>query len=548
MGYNLTIVKLPKKEKSNMKKVGTLLLAVCILIASTGCGASQGFDPNKKQVFVSIFNGGFGYDWLETSAQEFNAANTDTEIIIRPNSDGYTKIRADLEAGTSQYDVYFTNTPLIKEFAAMGLVEPLNDVYEMQADEGNPRTIREKIIDYDIFKTAFSGSDGDTMYALPHTDAMEGFIYDHDLFVEKDLLFKNPDGSLTVGKDGIPNTYDDGLPVDIEEWEELLENIKSEGIYPFIWNRQFTDYFNCINEAMWAQYDGVDNYLISFNYNGTYVNPSTHEQVGITQETGYKAYAMEGKKKAVEFMDRYMTGRYFTGGQEYIHPAAKKLGTSHRDAQDAFILGYKNASSNPRSAMIVEGVWWENEARNMFNTLERQGETSQKYGTRDFRFMPLPDMDDGKNEKSVFYISENATIFIKKQSDAVKLDAAKRFIAYTCTDKVLKRFTIATNGMRAYKYDLSPEELAQLTNLGRNAYAIYHDTEHVQLIRPTIERFKSQLNYAITPSAQRWVAKIGNTTPSEAFDALQTVNANTYWTAMLEYNNAERWAGYCNKL
>ena len=526
--------------KKNIKKVGALLLAGGLTLSCVGCGTSKmKFDKNKQQVFVSVFNGGFGYDWLETSAQEFNAENPATEIIILPNNDGYTKIRSDLESGVSMYDVYFTNTPLIKEIAALGLVEPLDDVYEMAVDEGSTRKIKDKIIELDAFKSAFSYKD--KMYALPNTDAMQGFIYDHDLFVEEGLLFKNPDGSLTVGKDGKANTYDDGLPVDIEEWEELLANIKGLGIYPFLWNRKYTDYLVSINEAMWAQYDGVDNYMISFDYDGTYVNPTTKESVVITPQTGYLAYQMEGKKKAIEFVDTYMTGRYFKGAQEYIHPKAKQLGTSHRDAQDSYILGYKNQASNPRSAMLVEGVWWENEARVTFNSLYKGGEETQKYGNRDFRFMPLPNMEGGDNSASVFNISENATIYIKKQKSDVKLDAAKRFIAYTCTDKVLKRFTLATNGMKPYDYTLNEQELGQLTKLGRNAWEIYHDTENVRLIRPSLAKFSSPLNYATTPTAQRWLAKVGNSTPSEAFVALQTIDAEDYWDALLEYNNADYW-------
>lgn len=526
--------------RNSIKRIGTILLAFGILLTSFGCvSPTRQFDKNKKQVFVSIFNGGFGYDWLETSAQEFNEANPATEIIILPNPDAYTKIRSDLESGVSIYDIYFTNTPLIKEIAALGLVEPLDDVYEMKPDEGIDRTIAEKIIKLDSFKSAFSHKDN--IYALPNTDAMQGFIYDHDLFVENDWLFTNPDGSLTLGKDGKAGTYDDGLPVDIEEWEELLANIKSTGIYPFIWNRKFTDYLISINEAMWAQYDGIENYMISYNYDGTYTNPSTGEQTLITPATGYLAYQMEGKRKAIDFVDTYMTGRYFTGAQEYIHPKAKLLGTSHRDAQDSYILGYKNDPDNPRSAMIVEGVWWENEARTTFNSLYNKGDATQKYGTRDFRFMPLPNMEGGDNSVSVFNISENATIFIKKQKDPVKLDAAKRFIAYTCSDKVLKRFTLATNGMKPYDYTLTPDELSQLTNLGRNAYEIYHDTEHVALIRTSLERYISPMNYATTPSAQRWLAKVGNSTPNEAFVALQTLNAEDYWEELLDYNNAEYW-------
>ena len=533
--------------KKTIKKAGVLLLACGLTLSSVGCATSQiQFDKNKEQVFVSVFNGGFGYDWLETSAKEFNAENPATEIIILPNNDGYTKIRSDLESGVSMYDVYFTNTPLIKEIAALGLVEPLDDVYEMQVDEGSERTIKEKIIEFDAFKSAFSYKD--KMYALPNTDAMQGFIYDHDLFVAEDLLFKNADGTLTVGKDGKPNTYDDGLPVDIEQWEELLANIKALGIYPFLWNRKYTDYLVSINEAMWAQYDGVDNYMLSFSYDGTYTNPTDGTTVTITPETGYLAYEMEGKKKAIEFVDRYMTGRYFTGAQEYIHPKAKQLGTSHRDAQDSYILGYKKQASNPRSAMLVEGVWWENEARVTFNTLYKAGETSQQYGNRDFRFMPLPNMEGGDNSVSVFNISENATIYIKKQKSEVKLDAAKRFIAYTCTDKVLKRFTLATNGMKPYDYTLTDEELSQLTKLGRNAWAIYHDTENVALIRPSLAKFSSPLNYATTPTAQRWLAKVGNSTPSEAFVALQTIDAEAYWEALLEYNNSEYWKRLYNQI
>ena len=63
--------------KKNMKKFvkasAALLLATMNFV---GCGGTviEKFDGNKTQIYVNVFNGGLGIEWMEDLKNQFNAA------------------------------------------------------------------------------------------------------------------------------------------------------------------------------------------------------------------------------------------------------------------------------------------------------------------------------------------------------------------------------------------------------------------------------------------------------------------------------------------
>lgn len=531
------------------KKIIAILAAAVLLTGAAACGKrEQKYRSDRTQVFVSLFSGGFGNEWLQNAATSFNEQSDEFEVILSdPNKDSYSQISAAITSGTSRYDIYFNSTPDFIDLARQGYLEPLNDVLDMKPDGENGMTVREKIKDGDQFIRAFSYEENGTLntYALPFTDAMQGFVYDHELFVQQGWLLTEADGkTLTAGRDGKPGTYDDGQPQTIAEWDEMIQNIAGGSVArPFIWTGKFTDYLVSMSEAVWAQYDGLKNYEISFGYDGKYVAPSDGTETTVTPDKGYLTYeAMEGRLKALEFVDEYLTNH-----ENYRHPTCTNGDKSYADAQFDFITGYKNIPGNPRSAMIYEGVWWENEAKSKFNALAGAGDASMAYGNHEYRYMLFPHYEnsyglDGEGGGSVMPISESANVFIKKQTNDTVRRGAKEFLAYTCSDEVLKEFTLCSGGMRPYKYTLTEEELAKLTKFQRNAYALYTDTENVSLVRPGILKYRSMMNYFITPAANRWGAKVGDITYGEAYVGLKQTDAQTYFEQIVAMTPASKWA------
>ena len=531
------------------KILAVVLMVFCTFGCFFGCGKpAYQYDPNKTQIFVSLFSGGFGNEWLQNAADAYNAASDEFEVILGdPNKDSYSQISASITSGTSRYDIYFNSTSDFIDLARQGYLEPLNDVLDMKPDGENGLTIRQKIKDSQTFIDAYSYEENGVTntYALPFTDAMQGFVFDYELLRDKHLLLEDPstESGLTVGRDGIEGTYDDGQPETLAEWDEMIQNIAGAGITPFIFTGKYTDYLVSMLEAMWAQYDGMKNYEISFSFEGTYKSPSTDVETPITPATGYLTYpTLEGRKVALEFMETYIANN------NYVHPSGKNGDADYATAQFNFITGYKGIPENPQSAMLYEGVWWENEAKSKFDALASAGDEEMAYGNHEYRYMLFPMLDDGLGANgdgtgSIMPISESANVFIKKQSDPDKLRGAKEFLAYTCSDAVLKDFTLCSGGMRPYNYTLGETELAKLTKFQRNAYAIYTDTENVTLIRPNIMKYKSPLNYFISPAANRWGAEINDITYGEAYQGLKRseIDANTYFDAIVAMTSQEKW-------
>ena len=367
-------------------------------------------------------------------------------------------------------------------------------------------------------------------------------MYDHGIFKENGWLMTESDGvTLTKGKDGVAGTYDDGQPTNITEWDLMLGKMVDEGAYPFIWTGMYaSDYFNTLPEALLAQYDGLENYMVAATYEGVYTHANGTQET-ITPATGYKTIQTLAKKVVLEFIYKYLVQN-----ADYYHPAAKLNSVSHTDAQNYFILGYKKTASNPQSGMLYDGVWWENEARAAFKSLEKRGEKAYAYGTRDYRYMLFPNMEgqrgaNGDGTGSVIGVSENGSIYLKKQSDETKRTYAKEFIKYLVSDEVSRLFTKYTSGLRPYTYELTSEDKSAMTKFGINAYELYSDTANVKALRyqPTIRL--SEMNWLTTKVVARWGTKIQGVDYTRSYLGLMNGTADEYYQGMSAYANQTYW-------
>lgn len=522
------------------KKILVVVIVICMLLTFVcGCNPGDGYDPNRTQIFVSVYSGGYGHAWIETLATEFNASQEEFEVVIKTNKDLSDRIIPALQAGTSEYDLYLTSNMPINDLIGMELAADISDVYDKDVD-GNGTTIRQKIKDQE-FLTAYSDEAG-KIYMVPFADSLAGFIYDHDLFMEKGLYNYQADGvTLTVGKDGVAGTYDDGQPTNLTEWQDMIDRIAVLGIEPFIVTGQFkNEYTQPIFEAAWAQYDGPSQYDLIYTYNGTYTAPSTGVQTTITPATGYLTMDMEGKMKALEFLKTYLANL------SYQHPAIESTSYSHEDTQGLFITGYQKASANPESALLCDGVWWENEARNYFNNLSNMGVTDRGFGKREYRFMLLPAFDgqkgiDGTGKGSVLATNDHSNMFVKAQSDADRVRGAKDFLAYTLTDEALRMCTSTTGAIRPFKYQLSSEELANVTPFVKNALELYNDTDNIAIVRPIISHQKTPINYIA--GVDKLSTKIGSDPQTiNTLTVLLSYSAQQYFDGAKTVYNATTWA------
>jgi hypothetical protein len=127
----------------------------------------------------------------------------------------------------------------------------------------------------------------------------------------------------------------------------------------------------------------------------------------------------------------------------------------------------------------------------MFDALKDAGETDRAYGKRDYRYMLLPKLDgqkgiDGQGNGSVLAVQNSGTVMVPKTEDKEKLAVIKEFIAYTMSDENLRKFTVQTGVINPYYYELTAEDRENMTPLANATWDIYHDTQNVALVRPTL--------------------------------------------------------------
>lgn len=89
-------------------------------------------------------------------------------------------------------------------------------------------------------------------------------------------------------------------------------------------------------------------------------------------------------------------------------------------AQRSYLL---SAEADTRYAMIIEGGWWENEAKDFFDTMAADNGEQYAYGTRKFAFMPTPKADDGSSAPGTTLISStgNSVAFITSNTAVPEL-------------------------------------------------------------------------------------------------------------------------------
>ena len=77
----------------------------------------------------------------------------------------------------------------------------------------------------------------------------------------------------------------------------------------------------------------------------------------------------------------------------------------HTDAQEEYLMSIRRPLGSNQIAMLVEGSWWENEAKPVFNEMAESYNTPSRkygYGERRFGIMPLPVFEGGKSDNALY--------------------------------------------------------------------------------------------------------------------------------------------------
>ena len=570
-----------------MKK---LLLGALSLIMALGCtvacggnnngGTSDGGSASEKPSGVTNpyalkvfnFNGGYGSEWLSALEKRYEAEKAGKTITIDGKTydgidvqiDAVKKVMKEM-AGTYNFatnHVYFHEDVWYTTYLRNG--NTFADMTEALTTDNpyEPGTTLESKLSAE--QKAYFNVDG-KYYGIPHYAGYVGVNYDIDLFEEKGYYLKdgysyngdtatlaacftNVAAEKTAGPDGKKGTDDDGLPTTYDEFFMLCGWITQNGDTPITWdngNRQ--KYLNWFISSLAASYEGLEQTNLNYTFSGTAKNLVSVANDGtvtklpeteISSENGYELAKQAGKYYGLTFIEQLAKNDW------YYSPA----GLTNTDAQDKFIQGI----GETYVAMLMDGVWWENEADSTFTSEELAGMPSRK--DRNYGFMPLPAatnekateranaLNAGKNGYTLLD-THNSLCFIGKglSEDARKL--AIDFIQFAYTDNSLAEFSITTDTTKALKYTMSDADKAKMSAYGRSIINMQERADVVYSF--SREKFYQDNEASLADYDAAFRAEVdGNTVsvPLDSFvggksvktyfDGLYTYRKNTLWNSL----------------
>ncbi len=520
-------------------KTVCLTLTFILAISFAGCGPAVQIDPSnsgKTKINLSLYGGGHGTEYMDVFIDKFMELHPeyDEEYYIDYDEEKLHSglIRAELEAGYGDTQMYVMAQNDFVDFIYTGYLADISDVKDMKPDGEGGKTIEQKMLRYPEWQSIYSKY-GEGLYALPYADSVLGWVYDHQTFVDNGwynfatvsdsqeltaqgitfvehetngrLIFQSSSATtnynqgdyiLAKGKDGKFGTYDDGQPVNEEQFDAMITKITASGTKAFISSGQIGSYSNHIISGLVGQIGGIDAYNTYFTYDskGQPITLVDGTSEVITLENGYKVYEMEAVYKAYEWLSKYFDSRK-ESSLVSLHPAVSDGTKNHIDTQNLYLLGYQASQTNPRSAILTEGAWWEYEARSMFKTLG-EIDATRGYGKRDYRYLLYPDIEGQVSEKSVLSACESGAIIVPKDNNADRLKVTKEFLAFFYSDWALNEFLTMTNSVMPVEYNMTDADRNKLTKFTRNVLEMYADTQNVEIVRPQVACLLSPLQYA----------------------------------------------------
>lgn len=552
-----------------MKKIIAFLLAIISVFSLVGCAdpgdgsgggrPSEEFDPNKTQLYVLNYDGGYGTDWLyavkarfeeDYATETFQPGKQGVQIMIDADKDGYygTGLRDKMPVTTNE--VFFSESITFNDYVSLGYMMNIDDV--VTSTNSDNKTIESKMSAEQKDSLKIGGS----YYCIPHYASFAGINYDIDLFNSKKLFYAkdgvpsepnftgtvrytNLKGQKSKGPDGEYGTYDDGLPATYDEFFALCGYMKNAmSITPFIWTGQYrTSYVSWILAALASDYEGKEQMMLNFNFNGTAKNLATVTSTGIqldaqdkviNNSNGYELYRSAGRYYALDFLEKILDNNYYH--------SSGFTDSSAITAQDTFL---RSSYKNQPIAMILEGIWWENEAEGTFETMANRYGEKWAMKNRNFGIMPFPKATADKiGEKPTLIDNNYSYAFIRKDISTEKVDLAKLFLKYCYTDESLAEFTTIVGLPKALNYEMD-ENTQWKSTYSQKVWNLYDSADKVY-------PFSQNPLYLGAQSAFVYYSTFRTSLETSAIDYLlrdkdSHTNAKDFFKGIIDTNTKAKW-------
>lgn len=549
-----------------MKKIFRAVIAVLMttFIMSSFCGCmDNGIDEDKTQLYIGNYNQGFGQSWLDAAAKRFEDYYADAHF--EEGKTGVQVVIDDVEVSTSliqsidnsRSEVIFNEMVDYYQWVKAGKVLDITDIVngenaslEAYGDKKGA-TIESKMFESAIDYYKYEGK----YYGVPFYETYIGIMYDIGMWEDRGYYIKSKSGSTYtwtknvkegwVGQDGILGTYDDGLPITYEDFYALCERIKDSGEIAIAWSgKSNTGYSSALLDALHADYEGAKQMSLNYTFSGTAKNIVTSIENGIVQvtsvpgitaQTGYTVYKQAGRYYALDFFEHIMDDKY------YSDKIFNKQTVTHVDAQNYFVINneYGGTSIGQDIAMLIEGTWWYNEAYNAFKSIENRG--GGQYD-RKFGVLPMPKATEEKADsdkgRQTLYDPKSSLCFINVNTPEHKQQLAKEFIKFVHSDESLAEFTKIVSALKPYKYELTEDQIKELTPYAQNLLQIRENSEMVYPYSHSKLFNNKRGDFLGSPN---WSTMVENTSYNHPTTALQSgISAEDYFKGLL-YASPEVW-------
>lgn len=546
-----------------MKKKLTKVLAVfCAIVTAFACftftsckkSDTRKVDKSKAQLHVSNYNGGVGHDWLDAHIKRFEEEYANYEFIpgkkgvqvwVTNHKDSVSGIAGKMK--NAKEDVYFLEHVNYYDMVAQGHLMDITDMVttETLSEYGENVTIESKLHEKSV---EYLKTSNGKYYALPHTQSPTLITYDEDLFNRLNLFFdesgnlgkKSTDSGLSKGADGKPNTYDDGLPATYEQFYTLCQTMKKRGVAPMIWSGMYEFYMTRFAKQLRVNFEGAEEAMTAYDFNGTMThlvdsidangNVTYRDPVEVTEQNGYEMLSSAGYYYAFKFFEEINKGGYYSN-------RAFNESTSHEDAQNYFLLSSFEATEQD-IGMLVEGLYWVNEAKGFFKEMESYPKSSLK--ERNLKVMPLPKATAAQiGQKTTLVDSLSQLAFISAYVPEERVELAKTFLKFCSTQASMEEFLVQTGLTRNYIVDydnvydsLTPYSQSIVDVLGASDYILPASSSPV--FQKNFAQFYQDYEMGTPSDPDPMIAIHQGKSALELFNAFRTKFDANSWKQLLQ--------------
>lgn len=568
-----------------MKKFLALTLATLLALSMSACGRSG--DPNdeptdstKTQLVVGVFDGGYKRNWMDNMADEFEERYKDHSF-----EEGKKGIQIKVESNREYIgDDFASNIPdreehimftestsynnFIKKGQSNGYVKNITEwVTTPLTEYGENESIADKLDAWD--KDYFGQGEAQDYWGLPGINMHQAINYDIALFEENNWYFApngnfitSPDDERSYGPDGktgvidgIDYSVDDGCPATYDQFFKLCDKIVDDGMIPFIWAGGCQGYVSELLDVLAADASGFDpvtgkpNFQRCFDFTGTATNivdtinddgTFTYKApVAIENLNGYLTREQDGFYYGLQFMERLLTTRNEAGEFKYFkEDEGLAASLSHLGAQTKFLRSSTDATP---VAMLIDGTWWYNEARDTFTAMS--GTPGKSMSERELGLMPIPKpTSDRVGENAIKVTSYYTHVVVRGNTEESLMPAVRQFFRFIHTDHCLSIFLRDANGVRPYDFEI---EEAHKSLVSPYAMETYNELKSTTFVHPYSTNI-IMLNFGSTIHQNHdTIVTGGSYSHMTTAMAENGVSAIDYFKGMKKFwNGAEGWKAF----